>query len=884
ALTCKNAIYSVAIDTVFVKVDSLVFSPQSSVTYKLMRMTTNYCLGIDTLPSDSIRLCCMDVGDTINVIVTATDISGTTTCMASIIVDDKLPPIIPDILPDVTVSCSFPINFNKLDTFGTYVHPDSNKRTIIIEDQMITDYSFYDYCEYVSVTSTYSDKRDCGTGAVERYITLTDQSNNVRLDTQNIYFINKNPFSVDNIIWPNDTTIILASGQCIGDNPPLNLGGQPIITGQSPCVMPSISKRDMVFNDPLSGCPYIMRTWRIVEMCTYRPNNHELGNYEYVQNIYIQDTIKPKFTSICKDTLFSDPNNGCEVLVNLSISALDNCTKNSDLLYSYEITDGHQIILTGNTRTINHTFALGNYTVTWIVDDRCGNTNTCTQNLKIADIKPPTPLANVSLVIGLPKACAVAIKADHFNVNSSDNCTPRHLLKYSFSADANDTIRTMNCDSLGSNKLEFWVTDLEGNQANVGINITVTDDYNYCPNNTVISIEGVVMADENVGIEEVKITLEGAEQQRSVMTKDDGSFSMSNLETNVSYFLTANKNGAFLDGVNILDLIELQKDFYGIKKFDNNRQKIAADIDGNRIIDHIDLSELRKIILGIRNYAEITPSWRVVDYSNMELSNPWPLKESFYFKDLDRNEHLKLQAIKIGDIDGTSVRKIQTRNDSKIVWYYPDQIFKAGETVIAKIHSSEQIPLTGVHMLLQYSSDIITYKNIKGINIDISNNDLNTHTKGELKICYVNARGNNIRTEGQVFEIEFIAQKGGKLSEVLDLSLLESSFAVNSMDEMLYLNLVSLSPSEKVLFAEQNVPNPFDKFTTIGFEVKENMGVEISIIDQLGRKIYNQYQNYNKGKHQIEISDLQLGENTGIFFVHIECAEISEIRKILRVK
>jgi hypothetical protein len=884
-LTCKTAIYSVSLDTIFVKVDSLVTVIESGVVYKLQRMPDDYCLAQDTLPSDSLRICCNDVGDTINILVTATDIGGSSnSCMTTVVINDKLPPILPEVLPDITVSCTFPFNFSRLDTFGRYIHPDSTSRTNEFEnDQEVTDLHYFDFCS-VSVRSTYADLRNCGTGTLERYFALTDLSGNITRDTQIIHIINTSPFTVANIIWPNDTTIILGPNQCIGANPPQNLGGEPIISGRSACVMPSVSKRDMVFNDPLSGCPYIMRTWRVIEMCTYRPNNGGVGSYERVQNIYIQDTIKPTFSPICKDTTFSDPDHGCEVLVNLTANAVDNCTEVDDILYSFSVTHDDNIILTGNTKTINHVFALGEYRVTWTIDDRCGNTNTCSHSLTVADIKPPTPLTNVSLVIGLPVACAVDLKASGFNVNSKDNCTPSHLLRYSFSADVNDTIRTLDCDDLGDNILEFWVTDLFGNQAKVNVNINVQDNNNHCPDNLVVKIDGMVMADDNVGLSEVKIILEGAEQQRAVMTDYDGSFSMSNLEANVSYFLTTNKSGEFLEGVNILDLIELQKDFYNIKKLETNRQKIAADINGDGIINHIDLSELRKIILGIMKPSENTPPWRVVDYSALAMTNPWPLKESFLFKDISKDEHLQLQAIKIGDIDGTAVRKLQTRNDGKIVWYYLDQSFVAGEKVTAMIHTSEDVPLTGIHLLLNYQSEVLTYKNTNGVNVNIGIDDLNPNKKGELKLCHINARGSNIRSESQVFTFEFVAKKAGKLSEVIELSGTESSYVVNAKDDLLYLNLVSFEPAEKVIFVSQNVPNPFDRYTSLSFEVKEDMPVEISILDQTGRKIHHQYDQYTKGRHLLEISDQQLGDLTGVFFVHIECAEVSEVRKILRVK
>jgi hypothetical protein len=884
-LTCNPITIAASLDTLYLTVDSLISMREDGVTYKIRRRPDQYCVASDTLPSDSVRLCCADVGRNVLVWITATNSEGdSTSCLDTVLLQDKLAPYIAVTLPDVTVSCDFPFNFNRLDTFGTYLHPDEIPgENRFQDDQIVDDQVYYDFCD-VTVSNRYLDQRNCGTGIIERYISLADDHGNSITDTQLIVVINSSPFDPeDDIDWPNDTTITLAPGQCVGSYPPQNLGGLPVLRGHSPCVMPSFSKSDMVFNDPLSGCPYIMRTWKVVEMCTYRPNV-PAGIYEHVQNIYIRDTIKPNFEPACKDTILRDVNDACNVLVNLTANATDNCTRPQDLLYTFTVSQNGNTILTGNTKTITHTFALGNYDISWTADDRCGNTTSCSYVMRVRENKAPTPMALQSLAIGLPQACSVTVKAVDFNVNSSDNCTPVGQLKYSFSNDVNDTLRTFGCADLGNDTLKFWVTDLMGNQARVNVYLNIQDNYNHCPNNLVAKIEGNVMLTEQSGISEVKIILEGAEQQRAVMTDEAGNFSMSNLETNVSYFLTTKKEGEFLEGVNIMDLIELQKDFYGIKKFDSNRQKIAADIDGNGRVDGTDLNELRRIILGIRQPSELTPSWRVVDYTKMTEAHPWPLKENFIFKDLSKDEHLQLQAIKIGDIDGTSVKALRQRNSNKIVWYYPDQTFKAGDKVILSIRTTENIPLTGANFTLQYDQDFLTYKNPIPVNANITTEEINALNKGMLKICHINAKGSNINAEGQVFDLEFVARKAGKISELIQLTEFENSFVVSKKEEIFFLNLMSFEPSDKVIHVAQNVPNPFDKYTSLTFEIKDDMPVEISIYDQTGRKIFNQYNNYTKGSHQFEITEQQLGELTGVFLVHIECAEVAEIRKILRVK
>lgn len=665
-LVCKNLTLSVTgTDTIYIKKDSLYSSVSPGATVKIRRLTAT-CSAADTSLTDSIRICCSDVGQTIMVQVTATDGTGPTTCMAVITVSDKLPPVISAPLMDITVFCTFPININSLDTFGTYTDDITKVKTRTVGGVTLTDGIVTDFCKPITILHrSSSDFGACGLGQITRFFEIRDNSNNLRFDTQYIAIVNERPATANNITWPRDSTIM----GCIKPPYAQNLAGEPTFaTPANGCSMFQFSKVDMLFDDPLSGCPYLMRTWRVIDMCNVNPARTR-GYFEHVQNIYIKDTVKPTITGVCKDTIVLNPTGPCTVPVAFTIGGSDNCTNTKDLAFRYNVSRidpaGNAIgspVLVGATSSFSGTLPQGVYSVTWSVDDRCGNITTCSFKLTTKEAKPPSPVLMSGVVVGLPKACDVPVKASSFNIGSYDNCSVSSALRYAFSTNVNDTVKHMTCVNVGSiNKIDVYVFDEAGNFNSVPINIDVQDNDKHCTTSQVYEIKGQIATDENQGINEAKVTLEGAEQQREVMTDIKGNYSMSNLEAKSIYELMPTKEGKFLEEVNVLDLLEMQKHILGVKKLTTNSRKIAADVDGNQRIDVADLVELRKILLGIKSNEANAPSWRVVTQRSLEQEQPWPMEEKVIINELKSDQVLDFKAIKLGDINGSVNAKTRAK-------------------------------------------------------------------------------------------------------------------------------------------------------------------------------------------------------------------------------
>jgi Dockerin type I domain len=302
------------------------------------------------------------------------------------------------------------------------------------------------------------------------------------------------------------------------------------------------------------------------------------------------------------------------------------------------------------------------------------------------------------------------IWASDFNNQSFDNCTPNNQLKYSFSSNVNNTKRTYTCDSLGRRRVELWVTDLAGNQSRAITFIEVQDNHNACSNtgNTgKVVISGNVHTEEKAKIEDAKVSIDGGETERYLMTNENGSYEFNELAMYNDYQLAPTKDGSYLEGITTLDLVMIQRHILGIKKLDSPYKMIAADVNNSKNITASDLTELRKLILGVQDKLQNNTSWRFVDASYVfaDVNQPWNFAESLKYESLDADMTTSdFIAVKVGDINGTVSENIlgptQNRSRKMVSLQIPEASLMAGTNSIP-VSVSDDIFITGAQFTLE---------------------------------------------------------------------------------------------------------------------------------------------------------------------------------------
>ena len=910
-ITCRTTPIQVSVssDMSMVLANSFVLDATDNCGYTdvQVRRLNDLC-GIDgneTL-GDTIFFCCEDVGAIHEIEVIVTDEAGNqNSCVALAEVSDNVKPSFLIPIPDVTVSCDYPLDLEDMSEFGTFVLTGEDRADIIINDTAYVntdglvgqDGVFKENCPMgTMVTTNVIDMTTNGQGIINRIFTITDASGNEATYTQRIFVEDFNPFSEEDITWPEDITV----EGCESDIPTLAQGGVPTFTNINKCHEIQYSHSDLVFDNPTSGCVYVRRTFKVIDSNIYDPNGDpDEGIWTRIQDLFMTNSVDPEFTEACSDTLICAQGSGCSALVELSVEATDDCTDSEDLEYEYAIdtnNDGTTDI-TGVSNSISEILPQGMHEITFTVYDRCGNSATCTRVVEVKECKPPSVVC-VALALDLsPIDGTIQIWASDFVVSSSDNCTDAEDLIYSFSSDPAEFGRTFNCDSLGIREVQIWATDEAGNQDFCMTTVDVQDNQGACNDglNQNTSVNGLVATTNNVPVTNATVVLEGAETFFGIITDDQGEYVFHEVPMYNDYTVTPSKDDEHLNGVSTLDLVLIQRHILQLDEFDSPYNIIAADINGSEKVSAADVVELRKLILGVQEGFNSNNSFRFVE-SNYEFADeedPFPFMEEKEFQEVNSTGvHTNFIAVKIGDVNGsiedglTSNGNVEVRSDKVVSLFTEDQFLKAGETVIIPIYTNSISSLAALQYTLNYDRDFLEFVSADGGQIALDNNHVADHTSAsKTTVAWSTFEAiENISTSEPLTYFAYNVKRNGKLSEVLSISSEITEAIVYDGDyerHDIELRFDEASTPGFAMF--QNQPNPFTEYTEIVFELPKAEEVSLQVFDNAGKLVHKQSSTYTAGKHQIRLNTDQLTKS-GVYYYKIKAGEYSDARKMLKIK
>jgi hypothetical protein len=154
----------------------------------------------------------------------------------------------------------------------------------------------------------------------------------------------------------------------------------------------------------------------------------------------------------------------------------------------------------------------------------------------------------------------------------------------------------------------MWVEDEAGNTAYCKTIIIYLDNLEICPNkvDTPFYIKGNIHSVKNdhlFGF--VKITLDGPNGFHKESL--DGQIKFTNLDTG-TYTLCLEGKNDFLNGIGTADIVIIQRHILGKVLISSPYKLLAADVNASKSLTAGDISELRKLIFGIKSKFKV-PSW-----------------------------------------------------------------------------------------------------------------------------------------------------------------------------------------------------------------------------------------------------------------------------------
>jgi len=175
-------------------------------------------------------------------------------------------------------------------------------------------------------------------------------------------------------------------------------------------------------------------------------------------------------------------------------------------------------------------------------------------------------------------------------------------------------------------------------------------------NNNSYTINGRIISPLNKLINNTAINITGAVNANTLSFV--GAYKFDNL-MNGNYLLKAKKNNdiAKANGVTSVDVLLTQRHILNTTKLNSAYKLIAADVDGNKAINSVDILRMKRLILGTdTTFTSATKGsrlWEFVDsaYVFPDTTNPFPFKDSISFTNLTSNKiNQTFIGVKLGDV------------------------------------------------------------------------------------------------------------------------------------------------------------------------------------------------------------------------------------------
>jgi len=727
--------------------------------------------------------------------------------------------------------------------------------------------------------------------------------------------------------------------------------GEPTWTG-SPCdvIGYTVETDTFLFED--GACYKLVNNYKVINWCTYDPNSGSTdGIWEHTQVVKVTDNTIPTIVD-CEDQMYKvndhddSDNDGikCEAKVTLINSATDPGSENcptgwlkwqvfvdlwGDGTDDYEFSSflppfdnnfndtnsngvpDRYIAPTANGEQISIALpdiegSMSNHKVRWTVTDGCQNNASCSTNFMVVDKKAPTPYCTDISSAVMESDGTVELWAVDFNLGSFDNCTLDENLRYTFTnvapeddnnynEESRSSSRTFTCDDVENSpvSIQMYVWDEKGNSDFCEVTLTLNDNGNACGEGA--RIEGRLANVSGEGLEDADVTLNAIlpEYPRTGYTDEDGMYTFLGAPMANTYELSAVKNDDYKNGVSTLDLVMIQRHILGLAEFDSPYKMIAGDINNDEKLKASDLTELRKLILGVILEFPSNDSWRFIDQDQTfsDILDPWPLEESIQ---LETTEETMLDndfvAVKVGDVNGNATMNLAENRISEVRgapfgMYYEDQYVNEGDEVSLTFRSKEAAELFGYQFTIE--TEGLAFADVEADEVPMADYNVGVLTESIVTVSYGDVTPVLVTDGKALFTMKFSAQRSGYISDMISMTskvTATEAYISNSLN-VKSIELTTLRDEDIVvqnaLF--QNEPNPFKDQTMIGFELAEAGEVTFTVSDVAGEILKVINTEGVKGYNVIPLDADDFGV-TGVLYYTLECKDFTDTKKMIIVR
>lgn len=640
--------------------------------------------------------------------------------------------------PNVTIQCTDDVS--NLDKYGqAYVWLNYKKKIL-------------------TPKTTIYNTNACGIGTITRTWEAEDPYWKIHTCSQIITVTGSLLFTSKDIQWPRDTTI----EGCNPNPDPKNLpyGYAYPQFNRLKCSQAMYSYKDSKFT-VTAGCMKVLREWKVIDWCQYVPNKYPpVGQWSYIQVIKLVVNDSSAVLNCPKDTIVDSKLDCKGTYVQLNpATAVSKCGNALVIRNTSPYSKSKAADASGD-------YPLGTTEFYFITEYGCGKEIKCKVRVTVRNKIGPVPYCLNGLIValmpvdtnkdGTPDDGMVQIWAKDFNIGSYHPCGYKQL-KFSFSPDTSHMSQVYTCADLGKNEVRMYVTDSLGNQSFCKTYVEIQNNNARIPDckrkdsitTTTVLIAGLVLDPSGNPCPAINTYLKGETTsnitvhtdtiiltrydtivapsgtifyirrqdtsyvsksdtsyqiwEKEIATTSDGKFLYSKLAKSKDYSLSLERRESDFKGININDVIVLLKHIMGTEKLTDPYKLLAADVNGDALVDQSDFDLLYDLVLGVADYQALPKHWTFVRKPILfkDPLNPFTtsMEATVNFKAVQIDyPQINFTAIKIGELDGfnglgliqdrsNDLRKSLTNNMSELV-VYPNPVSQ--QQVYFKFHLNQK--------------------------------------------------------------------------------------------------------------------------------------------------------------------------------------------------
>lgn len=736
----------------------------------------------------------------------------------------------------------------------------------------------------------------CGTGTVVREWFFVNNPSTVC--TQRLT-VTAPTFTQSDIIFPGDRTLATCD---IDQAHPDVINSRPQVA-QVACRDIGITYVDQVFTTDADVCIKILRTWKVIDWCTY-PSTGLI--FERVQTIKLTGSGGAVFSN-CTNQSFNAEDGLCEKEVTLTATATDECTEDDKLIYTWtlDLNKNNTIDAAGSGNSFTRILPRGVHRVQFTVTNRCGTISNCSYDVTIRATKKPTPICIREVVWVIDDNGEAEIWASDFNLKSEANCGDDSNLRFSFNAAGTQPERTFTCADIPNGQvaripLQMYVIDEAGNSDFCDVILILQDSplRNVCDDieDLLPSVGGKIMTESQEGLENVEVEMTNMNSYLTEMsrTSENGDYMFTGVNAFDPLAIDAKNDKNHLNGVSTLDLVMIQRHILDIQTIASPYKLIAADVNNSKSITASDLVALRRLILGISDRFENNTSWRFIpaQHQFIDANHPYDYPSEIDVDSIyEDKDNVNFIAVKIGDVNNsasTHAGGLSTESRSSHASLVTEsQSFEAGKLVRMEIKAGELMNTMGLQMALQYDAQNLTLSAIHSARMTVKSHNYNVvdNSKGELRLSIDIPGGLSLQPEEVLFTIDFVSSGNGHTEQVkLSSEFLNAEmYEIDGSVRPLQILHRSSENSTGKFALYQNEPNPFKDITNISFELGQASDVNLRIVDVTGKIVAHKNGYYDKGIHTMTFDNSTFG-STGIYYYQLETQGFSATRKMILIE